>query len=302
VDLRYVPGRFAVPVAPSPSGNFVNGSWTGSLTVTQAVASLRLSADDGTGHTGAGNNFTVLTANDLAISASATADPIPLGNNLVYSVNVLKSGPGTATGVVVTNALPPNAAFVSASLSQGAYSRFGQTFVWNLGSLLGTTNALATITVTPTVAGSFTNLAVVSTTGTDADLSNNSVSLTSQVAAMGVLSVTPATGISATGIVGGPFTSSNQVFVLSNTGTATLTWGFIRGAPWVSRSATSGSLGPGDAATLTVSLNSATYALPPGHYFETLIFTNITTSLGSTTRLIDLNVSSNHPPVATGLA
>jgi uncharacterized repeat protein (TIGR01451 family) len=302
VDMRYVPARFAVPVISSPSGTFINGFWTGSLTITQVVASLHLHADDGASHTGDGNNFAVLATNDLALTGSATADPISLGNNLIYTLNVLKSGPGSAAGVVVTNRLPPNATFVSASLSWGAYTRSGQTLVWNVGSLAGTTNALATITVTPTAAGLFTNTATVSTSGTDADLSNNAVSLTNQVVALGSLAVSPVTGITASGIIGGPFTASNQVFVISNAGSATLTWNFIRSAPWVNRSAVSGSLGPGDSALLTVSFGSATYALPPGNYFETILFTNITSGLGSTARLINLNISSNHPPVAAGLA
>jgi uncharacterized repeat protein (TIGR01451 family) len=301
VDMRYVPALFAVPVIPSPSGTFANGSWTGSLSITQVVADLHLHADDGAGHTGDGINFAVLTTNDLAFLASALADPIPLGSNLVYALNVLYSGPGSAAGVVVTNQLPPNATFVSASLSRGTYARYGQTFVWSVGSLTGTTNAVATITVTPTAAGLSTNTATISTSGTDADLSNNTVSLTNQVMAMGFLAVSPATGITASGIAGGPFTSSNQVFVISNAGLATLTWSFIRSAPWVSRSAISGSLGPGDSTLLTVSLNSATYALPPGNYFETISFTNVTSGLGSTTRLINLNISSNHPPVASDL-
>jgi hypothetical protein len=136
----------------------------------------------------------------------------------------------------------------------------------------------------------------------DADPSNNSVVLTNQAAAMGILAVTPASGLQSSGIAGGPFAPNNQVYVISNAGSAVLTWSVIRSAPWVTRSLTTGSLGPGDSASVTITLNSTTATLAQGHYFETIGFTNVSTGLGSTTRLIDLTIATNHAPVATGLA
>src|SRR5262249_27347441 len=68
VNLWGVPGL--ITVSPATTGNFVNGSWTGSLTVAQALASVRLHTDDGSGHAGEGNNFTILATNDLALTAS----------------------------------------------------------------------------------------------------------------------------------------------------------------------------------------------------------------------------------------
>src|SRR5207248_8104157 len=104
------------------------------VTITQAVPNVRLHADDAAGHTGDGNNFAVLAANDLALAASASNALVPLGANLVYTLNILNAGPTAATGVVVSNTLPANAAFVSFNAGQGSYSTSGQMLVWNAGT------------------------------------------------------------------------------------------------------------------------------------------------------------------------
>ncbi len=302
VDLRYVPGLFTVPVSPNTTASFVNGSWTGSITVPQAVANLRLHADDAAGHAGEGNSFTVLAANDLALTASSPSTVIPIGTDLVYELHVLNAGPAAATGVMVTNILPSNATFGSFTAGQGDYSLAGQTLVWNLGTVAAKANIAASLVVRPAGDGFLTNTATVSRSGADADSSNNSVVLTNQAAALGILTVSPATGLNAMGMFGGPFTPSNQVYVVSNAGSAALNWSAIRGAAWVTPSPLSGSLGPGDSISLTLRLNTTAATLQPGTYLESVTFSNLSSGLGSTTLPIRLTVATNHTPVATGMA
>lgn len=302
VDIRYVPGLFTIPVSPNTTANFVNGIWTGSISVTQAVANLRLHAENVTGQAGEGNSFTVLATNDLALTASSPNSVIPIGTDLVYELRVLNAGPAAATGVIVTNILPSNAAFISFTAGQGSYSLAGSTLVWNLGTVAAKTNIAASLVVRPTIAGFLTNAATVSRSGADAVTSNNSVSLTNQAAALGVLTVTPATGLNATGMFGGPFTPTNQVYVLSNAGSATLSWSFIRGAAWVTPPAFSGSLGPGDSTSFNLRLNTTAATLQPGTYLESVTFSNLSTGLGSTTRSLRLMVATNQTPLATALA
>jgi hypothetical protein len=60
VGLRYTVGAgVSVPVTPVTSGPFVNGVWTGTLTMSQAASNVVLLASDGAGHTGASNPFIV---------------------------------------------------------------------------------------------------------------------------------------------------------------------------------------------------------------------------------------------------
>jgi hypothetical protein len=57
-DVRFdAIGPVAIAVLPPDSGNFVNGIWTGNITVTQAISGLILRAEDGTGHRGDSNPF-----------------------------------------------------------------------------------------------------------------------------------------------------------------------------------------------------------------------------------------------------
>jgi len=61
VDLRFQAlGLAPIAVQPPGSGNFMNGVWSGSLTVTQTAANLTLWATDNTGHAGESNPFQVI--------------------------------------------------------------------------------------------------------------------------------------------------------------------------------------------------------------------------------------------------
>ncbi|MCE5268513.1 MAG: M36 family metallopeptidase [Planctomycetaceae bacterium] len=63
----------AVSISPSTTGTFVNGVWTGNVTVTQVVAGMHLHADDGSGHGGDSNAFDVLGGIPLTVTLPANA-------------------------------------------------------------------------------------------------------------------------------------------------------------------------------------------------------------------------------------
>ena len=52
------------------------------------------------------------------------------------------------------------------------------------------------------------------------------------VAAAPVLAVTPATGLTSTGTIGGPFTPSSAAYTISNTGNASMNWTAAKTAAW----------------------------------------------------------------------
>lgn len=97
---------------------------------------------------------------DLAVTKSDSPDPVGIGNNLTYTVTVTNNGPATATGVTLTDTLPANVTFVSATPSQGSCTGTS-TINCNIGTLNSGVSRTVTIVVTPTVAGGISNTASV---------------------------------------------------------------------------------------------------------------------------------------------
>ena len=136
--------------------------------------------DPNTANNSATATTTVTPSVDLALSKTDSPDPVIVGNNLTYTINVSNNGPSNATGVIITDTLPAGVTFVSANSSQGSCS--GTTTVTcNLGTLNNAANASATIIVKPTAAGPLNNSASVSAVETDPNTANNSATATTTV-------------------------------------------------------------------------------------------------------------------------
>ena len=107
-----------------------------------------------------------------------------------------------------------------------------------------------------------------------------------------LLQVNPPGGLTANGLLGGPFTPSSQAYTLTNIGTVSLDWTAAKTQPWVNLSATGGTLAPGANTTVTVALNAAAAALALGTYSDTVTFAETTSGL-SQTRPVSLTVSDS---------
>jgi uncharacterized repeat protein (TIGR01451 family) len=164
-------------------------------------------------------------AADVAISATGSPAPAFTGVDLTYNVTITNIRPVVAGGVVISNVLPANATFVSATSSQGSCSLNGGTVVCTLGSLGANSGATATIVVRPTAVGSLTNTFTVGSSSTDGNPANNVATVVSTVvepapaftvagAQLSAESFSPATG----GIESGETVTLN--LTLRNTGSA----------------------------------------------------------------------------------
>ena len=83
-------------------------------------------------------------AADLSLTKSAP-QRVPAGGRLLYTLQVANAGPQTATGVVVTDTLPPELTFASAQPTQGACAFALGTVTCDLGAIVAGGNAQVVI-------------------------------------------------------------------------------------------------------------------------------------------------------------
>ena len=112
-------------------------------------------------------------AADLSVAKSDSSDPVSKGTQLTYSIVITNNGPGTATGVQLTDTLPASVQFVSAASMAGSCAQTGSMVACNLGDLSNGANVTVTIIVTPKKTGTLNNTAQVSSSSPDPNTANN---------------------------------------------------------------------------------------------------------------------------------
>ncbi|MEJ2696930.1 MAG: DUF11 domain-containing protein [Candidatus Sulfobium sp.] len=131
---------------------------------------------------------------DLSVEKTDNPDPVTAGDNLTYTVTVTNNSTvNSATGVTLTDSLPPRTTYISATPSQGSCSETGGIVTCNLGGLA--TGASATVTIVVNVkastpAGTISNTATVTGDQQDPNLTNNSTTEETTVVSNPDLSIT----------------------------------------------------------------------------------------------------------------
>jgi len=116
---------------------------------------------------------------DLLLTKTDAVDPVAPGQDIVYTLTATNNGtqPTTATTVIDTlPSSPATVALVSVVPSSGSCSTVGNTITCNLGPLapgVGSSKTIV-ITVTPPIAGVYTNQATVNGSSPDGNPVNNS--------------------------------------------------------------------------------------------------------------------------------
>ena len=95
-----------------------------------------------------------------------------MNSNLTYTVTVTNNGPSAATNVVLTDTLPANVTFVSAT---APCTQAAGTVTCNLGTINNAANTVIAIVVTPLAAAapSISNTASATATETDPNPADN---------------------------------------------------------------------------------------------------------------------------------
>jgi uncharacterized repeat protein (TIGR01451 family) len=109
---------------------------------------------------------------DLTLIKTVSPDSVTVGHDLTYTLAVTNNGPTTAKNTLLTDPLPANTTFVSASTG---CNELGGTVTCNLGDIADGASTTATIVVQPTAATStISNTASVESGTRDPNAANNS--------------------------------------------------------------------------------------------------------------------------------
>jgi uncharacterized repeat protein (TIGR01451 family) len=103
---------------------------------------------------------------DLGVAKTDDPDPVHVGQTLTYTIRVTNDGPLVASGVTLTDTLPKNAGFGSATTTQGSCTvkPTKRLVTCALGYVATGATITVTISVKPTSKGTITNTAEVRST------------------------------------------------------------------------------------------------------------------------------------------
>jgi PKD repeat protein len=314
-------GNQGGPFSPSNQAYGLTNTGSGSLNwaASKTANWLTLSATSGTLTAGAGTTVSVsLNANANSLVAGTYSDTLTFTNSSNGSGNATRTVSLTVTSAAAQLSVTPASGLTSAGPTGGPFNPTSQTYgLTNVGSaslnwtasktanwltLSITSGTLAPGTGT-SVTASFNANANALATGSYSDTVgftnlNNGTGNATRAVSLTVtnpapaLVVSPASGLTSSGAVGGPFNPASQTYGVTNTGTAALNWTATKAAGWLTLSATSGTLNPGAGTSVTVSVNANANALTGGSYSDTVSFANLNNGLGNTTRSVSLTISS----------
>ncbi len=140
---------------------------------------------------------TVINPNfDLTISKTDAVTQIAAGQNLTYTIIVTNSGPSTATAITVTDVLPSQLTFVSATSTSGTFSNNNGTVTGTIASLAS--GQRATITLVTTVKNDVPDNTTISNTSSVSVASNAGETVTTNNSATDTTTVLTFGSISGT--------------------------------------------------------------------------------------------------------
>jgi uncharacterized repeat protein (TIGR01451 family) len=100
---------------------------------------------------------------DLGLTKTVSNASPNVGDTITFTVTLQNSGPASATGVTVTDLLPPGLTFVSATPSQGTYS--SGTGAWTVGTVTTVTPQTLAIQAMVASPAAQTNTATITASG-----------------------------------------------------------------------------------------------------------------------------------------
>jgi uncharacterized repeat protein (TIGR01451 family) len=153
---------------------------------------------------------------DLWLQAAFSPSPVSAGAPLTGTFTVYNYGPWTASGVTLSNPIPANTSFVSASSSQGACVLTNGALICALGSLTNGATATVTVVLTAPTSGTVTNFGTIALNELDPNPANNSATASASVVPQ------PAVTIRDTTVTQGTSTKASIAFTLNLSAASTV--------------------------------------------------------------------------------
>jgi len=156
--------QLTLTVQPTATGFITNMVTITSITVTN-TASTNVVVQV--------TNAPIITA-DLGVMIAGPAQAVIANDWMTYGVTASNAGPNTATGVTLTNTVPPGAILLGAVPAN--YTIVSSNLIFNLGALASGGFTNFHFTIQPTNAGPLTLSASIGAAVLDTNLANNSAS------------------------------------------------------------------------------------------------------------------------------
>ena len=201
-----------VTVQSTGSGSIINA-------ITAGVPDLGANAASATLTTQVTN--AILAQADLAVSMTGPEQAVITNDYFAYGVLVTNLGPADATGVVLTNSLPPGVRLIGFEPSGLARTTYGSNEVFTLGTLTNGAFKQLSVRVQATNAGTWSFPATVGSANiVDPNPANNTAS--TNIVVGSYLSTDLVVSLVSTQIFDRQVTLMEQSVLLSNTGTSNL--------------------------------------------------------------------------------
>ena len=264
------------------SASLVTGS---SFSDTASVSSGSASSDPNSANNSATATASIvggLPAGDVAVSNVAGVLSANEGDTITYTVKVSNNDASkAATGVVLKDTLDSNLLYVSATSSQGSFSRSGNVITFNLGTIAagGTVNLV--LKARAIEEGTVSNATSVSSSSSDGNPANNSATVSTTVSEPVIVVSAPKT-----------ITTRNNnnlvVASFSHAGGIEATGAFKAIINW----------GDGKTSTGSITLSGTTYTVRGSHAYTSGISHKVTTTvteLGQAAELLMAKMGDEQP-------
>jgi uncharacterized repeat protein (TIGR01451 family) len=131
------------------------------VTVPAAAASGPLTVLTAYGNDTSSNSFTVTQPSMVVLTKTANPFVAAPGSNMTYVLSVTNQGPSIITSAFVTDTLPFQFTFISATATTGSWTNINGTLIWNIGNMTNNTSASFDIVGTAPDTTAMTNSAVL---------------------------------------------------------------------------------------------------------------------------------------------